>query len=80
MQNFFRVQHISTKDRIVWTVPNLCIQTTGGKFVSSWSPPPLLPVGVSFGVKNFLGDSGEWGSDGLVWAQRVRQYNPIVRG
>ena len=76
MQNFFRVEHIGTEDRIVWTDPYLFIQTTE----ASLSVPGLLPVGVSFRVKNFLGDSGEWESYGLVWAQRVRQYNPIVRG
>jgi len=52
----------------------------GGKFISSCSPPLFLPADFSFDVKNSFGASRNEGNDERLWAQRVREYDPIVHG
>jgi len=52
-----------------------------GKFVRSRPPPPSLPAGFAFRIKNSLGTfryRGS-GSGGLLRAQWVFEYNPVVR-
>jgi len=61
------------------TDPHFGVQAVRGKFVRSPPPPPSLPAGFAFSIENSRGAIWDRGSGGLLRAQWMCAYDPVVR-